>query len=74
MARIGGAPKAATGLSEAREAAGAIAEHRIACFCEAKATQNINLKKYGSLFSLFIIKIVYFFIYNRYKVFEEKKK
>ena len=28
-------PEAATGLSEAREAAGAIAELWIACFCEA---------------------------------------
>ena len=32
VARIVGAPKAATGLSEAREAAGATAELRIACF------------------------------------------
>ena len=32
MARIVGAPKAATGLSKAKEAAGAIAELRIACF------------------------------------------
>ena len=51
VARIGGAPKAATGLSEAREAAGAIAEPRIACFLVAersrskqKATQNIQKK------------------------------
>ena len=35
VARIVGAPKAATGLSEAREAAEAIAELWIACFCEA---------------------------------------
>ena len=38
----------ATGLSEAREAAGAKAELRIACFCEAKATQ----KKLRSTFTL----------------------
>ena len=36
VARIVGAPKAATGLSEAREAAGAIAELRIACFLRSK--------------------------------------
>ena len=36
MARIVGAPKVATGLSEAREAAGAIAEPRIACFLRSK--------------------------------------
>ena len=51
VARIGGAPKAATGLSEAREAAGATAEPCIACFLGAersrsnqKATQNIKKK------------------------------
>ena len=36
VARIVGAPKVATGLSEAREAAGAIAEPRIACFLRSK--------------------------------------
>ena len=51
VARIVGTPKAATGLSEAREAAGAIAESRIACFLIAersrskqKATQKKRIK------------------------------
>ena len=58
MARIGGMPKAATGLSEAREAAGAIAKSRIACFLVAerirskqKATQNIKKLKTQNLVS-----------------------
>ena len=36
VARIVGAPKAATGLSEAKEAAVAIAKLRIACFLRSK--------------------------------------
>ena len=41
MARIVGAPKVATGLSEAREAAGAIAEPRIARECNANAEREM---------------------------------
>ena len=41
MARIVGAPKVATGLSEAREAAGAIAEPRIARVCNANSGREM---------------------------------
>ena len=58
-------PKAATGLSEAREAAGAIAKSRIACFLVAerirskqKATQNIKKLKTQNLASK-VKKIIY---------------
>ena len=42
VARIGGAPKAATGLSEAREAAGATAEPRIARVCAANSVREMH--------------------------------
>ena len=41
MARIVGAPKVATGLSEAREAAGAIAEPLIARVCIANSGREM---------------------------------
>ena len=41
VARIVGAPKAATGLSEAREAAGATAELRIARVCNANSGREM---------------------------------
>ena len=41
VARIVGAPKAATGLSEAREAAGATAELRIALVCNANSGREM---------------------------------
>ena len=41
MARIVGAPRVATGLSEAREAAGAIAEPRIARVCNANSGREM---------------------------------
>ena len=41
VARIVGAPKAATGLSVAREAAGAIAELRIARVCNANSGREM---------------------------------
>ena len=51
MARIVGAPKVATGLSEAREAAGAIAEPRIARVCNANSGRENAMH-----FSLFFAK------------------
>ena len=47
MARIVGAPKAATGLSVAREAAGAIAKPRKARFLLAESRPKKNIAKFS---------------------------